>query len=253
MNTFGGGGKILFPGLASIGTTGANHASSAEFQQKHGINGVETMGDLRVDGLRKEIEEMTRMAGEFFKVDCLYNSRGEIVDIYAGDPIEEYYAAIPAAQKLYVTKRAVDKDIVIVNANAKANEAGIAFGLGTLGVSRERGGDIVIIDLTTMGQVVHYLYGAFGDSSFGRLNNKAKRPHPFLKRIICYVPARSQLGDTTFGEAEKQIWVNSWKEAINLLKENHGPGTKVSVLVDGTMQFFEIDPNAAYAKNLEKI
>lgn len=31
-------------------------------------------GNLKMRGMRKEIEEMTRMAGQFFKVDCLYNS-----------------------------------------------------------------------------------------------------------------------------------------------------------------------------------
>ena len=72
------------------------------------------------------------MAGPFFKADCLYNSNLELIDLYAGDPIQEYYAAIPAAQAAYGISPITDMDIVIVNANAKASEATIATGFGAM-------------------------------------------------------------------------------------------------------------------------
>jgi nickel-dependent lactate racemase len=251
-NTFGGGGKILFPGIASINTVESNHHAATDFQKKYNIVGAQAMGDLRVDGMRSEVEEMTRMVGEFFKVDCLYNSWAKIVDVYAGDALEEYYAAMPAAKKLYVSRPSRDKDIVIVNANARANEATIAVQLANLGISRERGGDLVVIDHTSMGQVIHYLLGRFGDNAPGRLHNYSPVHRPYLRRIICYVPWRDSVGESMFGEKEKQIWVKSWDEVMKLLRGKYGPGTKVSVLVDGTMQYFELDPNPPYAKFFEE-
>jgi nickel-dependent lactate racemase len=246
LNSFGGGGKLLFPGLASIDTIEANHRAAMEFLDKYHISGVQAMGDLRVRGMRDEIEEMTRMVGEFFKVDCLYNSKGRIVDCYAGDPIEEYYAAIPAAQKLYVCKPARDKDVVIVNANARANEANIAASLGSLGLSKDRGGDMVLINHTSLGQVIHYMFGTFGDKAVGRMFG-LPAARPFLRRMICYAPYHNKADEVWYGEMEKQIYVKSWDEVLKLLKETHGPGTKASVLIDGTMQYFEIDPNPVYA------
>ena len=134
-NAFGGGGKILFPGLASIETITQNHDTAVNYIRDNKINTTACMGDLSVSGMREEIEEMTRMVGQFFKVDCIYNTKLELIDLYAGDPIEEYYAAVPAAQKLYAMPSASDMDIVIVNANAKGNEASIASSLASMALT----------------------------------------------------------------------------------------------------------------------
>ena len=85
---------------ASIETITQNHDTAVNYIRDNKINTTACMGDLSVSGMREEIEEMTRMVGQFFKVDCIYNTKLELIDLYAGDPIEEYYAAVPAAQKL---------------------------------------------------------------------------------------------------------------------------------------------------------
>ncbi|MDR1731675.1 MAG: lactate racemase domain-containing protein [Synergistaceae bacterium] len=240
-NAFGGGGKILFPGMASDVTVNGNHTAIVSFMQKNKVSLADLLGDLRVDAMRTEVEEMTRMVGEFFKIDCLFNTRQEIVDVYSGDAIEEYYAAVPKAQEIYVSKRARDKQIVIVNANARSNEANIALALAFLGISRETGGDIVLIDRTTMGQIVHYLFGMFGDDAPGRQYRKVAKPSDFIRRIICFMNRDSTTAHI-LGNMDKQVYVNSWAEVMELLRD-YGPGTKVSVLADGSMQYFEIDPN----------
>lgn len=237
-NSFGGGGKILFPGLASVDTIQRNHSTAINYIIEKKINHVAKMGDLSNDGMRKEIEEMTRMVGEFFKIDCIYNTRLEIIDLYAGDPIEEYYAGVKAAQDLYKTLKPIDKDIVIVNANAKANEATIAVALAALGVT-ERGGDIVLIDFSQRGQVTHYLLGAFGINTGGRMWGRIPKNRPNINRIICYVPYPEKASDYWFGEPHKQIYVKTWSEVLELVKKVHGPGSKVSVLADGTLQYYE--------------
>lgn len=247
-NTFGGGGKILFPGLASIETIHHSHKTAINFAREHKIISAATMGDLRVDGMRREVEEMTRMVGEFFKIDCLYNTKQEIVDVFAGDAIEEYYAAIPIAQKLYVTKRAKDKDVIIANANARPNEATIAFSLGSLAAA-ETGADLVIINHTSMGQVVHYLLGTFGENAPGRMFRQSPRDDTKINRIICFMPNSSAADVFFFGNVEKQIYVDTWEEVMELLKTNHGEGTKVSVLADATMQYYEIKKDVSYVDN----
>lgn len=160
MNGFGGGGKILFPGIASIDTIAQNHKTATHFLQQNHLNSSKMTGKLEMRGMREEIEEMTRMAPPLFKVDCLYNSRLELIDLYAGDPIEEYYAAIPAAQSAYGISPIHGADIVIANVNAKANEATIATGFGAMAI--RPGGDVVVTDMTCRGQATHYLFGSFG-------------------------------------------------------------------------------------------
>lgn len=236
-NSFGGGGKLLFPGMASIETIVQNHTTAVEYLREHQLNSTEMMGDLRMEGMRAEIEEMTRMVGEFFKLDCIYNTRLEPVDLYAGDPIEAYYAGVPAAQRLYRTKRPADKDIVIVNANAKASEANIAISLACMGLS-PKGGDIVLVDHTSLGQIPHYVFGYFGKNSGGRMCGRIFRSRPQVRRILCNMPYPDLGSAPLFGDVDKQVYLDSWEETLALLEQDYGPGTRVSVIADGTITYF---------------
>jgi len=238
-NGFGGGAKIIFPGMASIDTIANNHKTAVDDIRERKINAVANMGDIKIDKMRKENEEMGRMVGQFFKIDCLYNTKLEIVDLYAGDIVEEYYAAIPAAQKLYAMPRFDDKDIVITNANAKANEAQIAITVASLAVNK-KGGDIVIVNRTKMGQCTHYLFGEFGKNAGGRMHGRLPRVRPWVNRYIFWM--EPDLGSRHwYGDTDKQFFVDSWQEVIDLLKETHGDGTKVAIIADGTISCYELE------------
>ncbi len=236
-NGFGGGAKLIFPGMASIETIASNHKTAVDDVRERKINAVANMGDITVDGMRREIEEMIGMMGQFFKIDCIYNTKLEIVDLYAGNAIDEYYAAIPAAQELYSMPRFPDKDIIITNANAKSNEAQIAVGLGSLAVNKS-GGDIVVINRTKMGQCTHYLFGEFGKEAGGRMHGRLPKIRPWVNRYIFWM--HPDLGSRHwYGDIDKQIFVNEWSEVVELLREKHGPGTTVGIIADGTISCFE--------------
>lgn len=235
-NGFGGGGKMLFPGIASIDTIQQNHATAVDSLAESGMNPISGMGNLENKGMREEIEEMTRMVGEFFKIDAIYNSKLDIVDIFAGDPIEEYYVGVERAKELYATPRVVEKDVVIVNANAKANEASIALFFAAMGV-KKTGGDIVLVNHTPSGQITHYLFGAFGKTTGGRMWSRLPIELPHIKRIIYYTPYPDYASAMWFGNPEKIIWAETWEEVMKLIGD-HGEGTKASVLADGTIQYY---------------
>lgn len=237
MNGFGGGGKILFPGIASIDTIQRNHVTATEYLQERKLNSSQMTGNLEMRGMREEIEEMTAMAGQFFKVDCLYNSRLELIDLYCGDPIAEYYAAIPSAQKVYGMERVTGADIVVVNCNAKAMEATIATGFGALAI--RPGGDVVIVDLTKRGQATHYLFGSFGLSTGGRMMGGMPARRPEVGRYICWMPHPDLGAAHWFGEIEKQIYVDTWEDTLRLLHQRHGKNAKVAVISDGTLAYFK--------------
>ena len=108
MNGFGGGGKLIFPGLAGIQTTWANHARRqfAPFSPKP-------------CGLRREIEAMTDMVRPFFKLDAILNAKLDIVELRAGEPRREYAQAVALSRTLNAMRRAPGRrDVVFVNANA---------------------------------------------------------------------------------------------------------------------------------------
>lgn len=239
MNGFGGGGKILFPGIASIDTIARNHVTATEYLQKNHLNSSKMTGNLAMRGMREEIEEMVRMAGQFFKVDCLYNSRLELIDLYAGDPIEEYYAAIPAAQTAFGIEPITGADVAIVNVNAKASEATIATGLGSMAI--RPGGDVVVVDMTKRGQATHYLFGSFGKQTGGRMMGAMPTVRPEVNSYICWMPHPDRGAAHWFGELEKQIYVDSWEDVLTLLRRRHGSGTRAVVISDGTLAYYRED------------
>lgn len=236
-NAFGGGGKLLFPGIAHIDTVQQNHATAIDFLSTNKLNPVISMGQLSNDGMRKEIEEMTSMVDNFFKIDCIYNTKLEIVDLFAGNAIEEYYAGVGRAQELYATPRMKDKELVIANANAKGSEAAIALLLATLGVT-EKGGDIVLVNFSEMGQMTHYLLGAFGQNTGGRMWGRLSKQKPNVRSVIYYSPYLDYSSRGWFGEPEKLYFTSDWNDVLSRLT-HHGAGTRVGVLADATIQYYK--------------
>lgn len=225
LNGFGGGGKLLFPGIAGIRTTYSNH-SRREFKPF----------SAERCGLRRDIEAMTEMARPFFKIDAILNSKLEIVELRAGDPIQEYYQAVELSQRLNTMRRGEKKDVVFVNANAKYNEALIAVRIGAMDL--KPGGDLILINHCPAGQVVHYLYSAFGSSYGGKCwNPPERRLRSEIGRIIYYTPYPDITSRQILNEPDKVLFAKTWDDVMSLLSER-GAETTASVIPDGTISYF---------------
>jgi nickel-dependent lactate racemase len=235
MAGFGGGGKIVLPGVASYETVLALHVSrtaSGGLEYKDAITG---MGAVRDNPRRRDIDEAVEMVGLDMKIDAIVNGRGETAGIFAGKPAPEYAVALEAAQKHYLTPQAKNCDIVIANTFAKANEAVSGLLVAFPSVSKN-GGDVVLIANAPEGQMTHYLMGPFGNDIGGKLQLRMKVPEN-VKRLIIYneypeLASRSYLENT-----EKVIMMHDWANVLKLLKESHGPGRKVAVYPNADIQY----------------
>ena len=226
MNGYGGGGKMLFPGIASIDTTFFNH-------QRGEFNGV---GNRNPSGLRVDIESMTRMVGTFFKIDAIINAHLDTIDLFSGDPVEEYNAATAVSAVANAMEMDEKKDVVIVNANAKSNESLIATAIAAMEV--KEGGDVVLINHCPYGQVVHYTYSPFGLSYGGTLWAPYEtRPATHVGRFLYYTPFQDKTMFLSFNEPKKVVAAKTWDQVLSLLS-SHGPGTKASVISDGSIGYF---------------
>ncbi|HPU01642.1 MAG: DUF2088 domain-containing protein [Firmicutes bacterium] len=234
---FGGGGKIVFPGIASMESIQANHMLAAIQLLGAGLSPVDGLGRFDGNEARLDVEEAARLAGLGFIVNLLLNSRRGIVGLVAGDPVEAYHAGIREAQQLYGTPKAEGADVVVVNANAKASEAAIAVLFAAQSL-KEEGGDLVLVVDSPIGQMTHYLLGAFGKEIGGRLWNRQGFLPERVKRVITLSSFPDRTAGDWFAPPEKLTWASSWEEVMGLLQEKHGPGTRAAVYVDGTMQFY---------------
>lgn len=229
---FGGGGKIVLPGVAHIDTIMYNHGTLVK-----NYPGCIGLGKIEGNVPRLDIDEAAKMAGLDVKVDAIINLRGEMTGLFVGDPILEHREGVKLAKDVYKTVPAKNMDIVVVNAYSKANECVIASSIGVPSL-KEEGGDLVVIANAPGGQVVHYLFGEFGESGETKLRGNTPPLPTKVKRPIALLPFKDHLHGSLSRRFSPIIWVKTWKEVLDLLIEEWGDKANVAVYPDGTTQYF---------------
>jgi nickel-dependent lactate racemase len=235
MAGFGGGGKMILPGVSSYESILALHVSrkpSGDLEYKDAITG---MGAIKDNARRRDINEAAEIVKLGMKIDALVNSWGETAGIFAGAPAPEYAAALEAAQKHYLTPSAKECDVVIANTFAKANEAVAGLLIAFPSVSR-KGGDIVLIGNAPEGQMTHYLMGPFGNEIGGKLQLQMACP-ACVNRLIIFSEYPELASKNYIEDAGKVVMMHEWADVMKLLQESHGTGTKVAVYPNADIQY----------------
>jgi nickel-dependent lactate racemase len=243
---FGGGPKIVLPGVVSVNTIRANHGPVMRTIRQEG------KGDTLVPGyvgnvVWQDIAEAAKIARLDFKVDAILNGRRGVIGLFAGDCVDAWNEGVKVAEEVYKTPPALDADVVVSNGYGKGNEASIAAGANYIGAGKEK--DLVAIATCPQGQVVHYLFGDFGDHCPGSL---AFRPGgvrrrsfpPGIRRMILLTPYPELSAWRFYATTDKPFYqVSTWAEAMQLLSEWHPNGAQVAVYPDLTVQY--LDPAIA--------
>lgn len=92
---YGGGGKIILPGVCGIETLEANHQAA--------LRGV-GVGLGFVTELRKDIEDVCGQVGLDFSINTITTMNRGIAGIFAGDFIEAHRKAMDLAKEVYSTE-----------------------------------------------------------------------------------------------------------------------------------------------------
>ncbi len=234
---FGGGGKIVLPGIAFIDSIEAFHRLEIKARESGLVDKVGP-GNYVENPMVKDFNEAARMIGLNFKIDTIVNGNGEPCTIFAGEPEAEYFEAVKFAVKHYDTKPVSGTDIAVVNTCSKGSEGivGLIIGIQML---MEKGGDLVLIMDCPSGQVVHYLLGSFGTEARGRLFSALNFKLPWLKRFVVLSP-QFESSMTDWMAIPDTIWVKSWREAIDILKQDFPGAARAAVVPDGTIQYLSL-------------
>ena len=232
LNGFGGGGKIIMPGVASVETIYGTHSGARAKTMQPGRNPMAGNGKLDDPAFRSEVEAVVRLCHFDFKIDAILNSNAEMYDLFMGDPIEEYYAAAKRADGMYAVHPRGKKQVMIANANAKASEAPIGFYMAMQ--TLEPGGDLILVDHTP-GQCVHFSEGHFGAHAGSAIYNGVRPHSDMINRAIIYSPYPDYTSSLWFGTPGTVIWAETWEEVMNIISDR-GPGTTVGIFRDATIQ-----------------
>ena len=111
---FGGGAKIILPGVCGIATIAYFHSQFAY----RGRGNIEEQGGQ--EDMRTIAEKTARLAGLDLVVNAVLNSRREVAGLFTGDVVAAHRAAAKFARRVYSTpipRAGVQScDIVIINA-----------------------------------------------------------------------------------------------------------------------------------------
>jgi len=237
MAGFGGGSKIVLPGVAAYETILALHSPRAPSRKRGFSDTVTGMGAFEDNPRRRDIDEAAGIVGLDMKIDAIVNMWGETAAIFAGASELAYAAALEEARAHYLTPLARDSDIVIANTFAKANEAISGLLIAFPSVSR-KGGDVVLIANAPEGQATHYLMGPFGNTIGGKLRLQMKTPAN-VNRLIVFSEYPELSSKNYLEDTDKVVLMHDWDDVLTLLKKNHRSGTKVAVYPDADIQYYE--------------
>ncbi|MGA3084002.1 MAG: lactate racemase domain-containing protein [Thermodesulfobacteriota bacterium] len=231
---FGGGAKLILPGVAAIETINQFHN---QFFRDPASTGL---GNFDNNILCAECDAAGDAVGLNFKVDCMINRRGEITNLFAGPFRATHAAGAREGMEHYGIPRSTGYDLAVCNAYAKANESGIAFVLG-LQALKPKTGVMVLISDAPEGQVPHYVFRAWGTDYGGRqyaLRTPGLVQH-LMKKLIVLAPFPDRTGLDLICHVDDAVFVKSWPECLAILEKDFPGEAKVAVIQDGTMQYMK--------------
>jgi nickel-dependent lactate racemase len=236
---FGGGPKIILPGIAGIDTVRYNHFICPRFLAERGQTAAEAQpsltacwGKLAGNIPQLDAEEAAKLSGLNIKIDAILNGQCQTVSLFVGDVSKAFRAGVKRATKVYTTHPPKDVDIVVANTFAKSNEASLAMWLAERTV--REGGTVVLIANAPDGQCTHYLYGKFGKNIGGRLFS-GKR-YPKIGKLIVYsqYPVKEPL--LVIGTQNEMIWLKEWNDVLEELQKTHSGTPTVAIYPNTEIQ-----------------
>ncbi|MBM4237762.1 MAG: nickel-dependent lactate racemase, partial [Euryarchaeota archaeon] len=109
---FSGGGKIVQPGICGPDTTAATHHLIFDDDQT-----VLDFAGMPRNKVMEEMRTVARKARLRFIVNVVFNSKGELVKVVAGDLVEAHNAGIDSSRRIFVREISEKADIVIEEAH----------------------------------------------------------------------------------------------------------------------------------------
>jgi nickel-dependent lactate racemase len=231
---FGGGAKIILPGVAGIETINQFHNQLYRDRTRVGL------GNFENNIMRAECDAAGDAVGLNFKVDCMINRRGEVTNLYAGPFRATHAAGAEEGKEHYGVLHNSGYDIAVCNSYAKANESAIAMGLA-LGLMKPKEGTCVLISDAPEGQVTHYVFGPWGTDYGGRQFSGTLRDNieRFMRKLVVMAPQPSPASLGWFAREDNSTVVKTWPDVMSIIEKDYPEKPKVAVVQDGTMQYLK--------------
>ncbi len=216
---FGGGGKMMIPGVASADTIGMFHVDLADrLKLRTGEGSGAGLGRIEGNELRADIEDAARLAGLHFKVDLITNGQREVIGVFAGDFVAAHREACRFATETYATPVVRDADVVVANTYPIENQA--VKSTWPMVQSLRPGGTGVLVSFSPEGTAAHhFLVSRFGTDYGGKMyGGRGELWFKNAANLIVLSDRLSRYERELFGQPEKIHHARTWDAVLAELK-----------------------------------
>ncbi|MDM8553227.1 nickel-dependent lactate racemase [Desulfococcaceae bacterium HSG7] len=169
LSGFGGGGKILFPGVADSHSILEHHLNYA-FAPGSGL------GKITNNPFYEEIVSITRAAKLDFIINCIIDQRDQTAAMIAGDPIYAHRAGIKICQKLISCTFPCQADVTLTTSFPYKQGAQFIKALAPAAQVTKMGGSIILTaDIETIPALLVESLAAFHAAYKGNLLKELKK------------------------------------------------------------------------------
>ncbi len=137
MNGFGGGGKILFPGVADFD-------SILEHHLKYSFRGGLGVGQLEANAFYEEVCSITKKAGLDFIVNSVLDHNDGLYDLVCGDPLEAHLAGAEICTGIISKRFEKPADVTLITAFPYSEGSQIIKPLAPAAMVTKKGGCIIL-------------------------------------------------------------------------------------------------------------
>lgn len=228
---FGGGAKIVLPGVCGLKTVAYNHMVVGAATSGKGLGIVEGNQE------RLDMEEAARLVGIDVVADVLVNAHRQVVGLFVGDVVEEHRAGVALARKIYATVPAPPADVVLLNSYPLDMTAFKGGWAGNASLKEE--GDLVVVARSPRGQQPwHYLTGRMGTDYGGAMWKPKERPFVAKAgRVLLLADFASRYDRESLGPNHMVTWYKQWPDLLEELKAKYGQRARVAVYPCVTIQY----------------
>jgi len=225
---FGGGAKIVLPGVSGIRTLEGNHRA--------GMEGKAVAGIGRMTGIRKDIEEIAGKVGLDFSVNVVFNESGKIGGIFSGHFKDAHREAMELGKQVYRTKITLKNEICFFNSwpeDSELNQAqykALNFLMTASSRLINRDGAIVLMASSYEGRGYHSLVSETGSKLYHNAGDGIAWKALIGKRkVYFYSPNVNEFDVYHFYPKSVKLF-NEWDPLIEELESIYGNSPKTSIV-----------------------
>jgi nickel-dependent lactate racemase len=238
---FGGGRKVLVPGIAGYKTVMQNHALSLN-PQGEGINPVVSANHLAGNPFHEDLMEAAALVNPTFLFNVLISDQGKIMHAVAGDYIQAHEKGCDFLRSVDVCE--IDSQAEVVVASCGGYPKDIDFYQATKALCNafhacKEGGDIILLAQCREGLGHPEMASIFHDFATNAARQEHVRAHYTIAKFFAYLTCvwaqdfHLHLVSTLDKSAMKTIGINvhdTLDEALANVKQRYEGAYKVIVM-----------------------